>query len=270
MDALESWVDLTAEAVTRARTACDELRWHEAYRRRWRDVRTEAGLRAAVASAGLEGARVGIDRVRLLAGGGAEPQGAPEHVALGCARAQALVEGLMPDLGAGDRAPLLPLPQLLARLHTVAGLGWLPVEALGRLRSTEPAQDLTGLGPAPTGRDVAARIDLLGTTVATTRAPALVVAALVHAEVLAVRPFVAGNGVVARALARLLVTTGGLDPTGSVLPEEAWVAAPQPYLASAAGYATGTVAGVAGWIEASSRAVVDGAARARELADTFV
>ncbi|MFS0705943.1 hypothetical protein AB6N23_15640, partial [Cellulomonas sp. 179-A 9B4 NHS] len=52
-------VPAVAEAVAAARAACEELRWHEAFRRRSREVRAEAGLRAAAASAALDGAPVG-------------------------------------------------------------------------------------------------------------------------------------------------------------------------------------------------------------------
>jgi hypothetical protein len=191
-------------------------------------------------------------------------------VLTGAVRGSALAERLMPEL-AGRGAPSLPpLPQLLARAHTVVGAGWVPTDALGRLRDDEPARDVTGLGPAPLGREVAARIDLLARTVATTSAPALVVAALVHAEVLAVRPFVAGNGLVARLVGRVLLTSGGLDPTGSVLPEAVWAAAPQVYVAGVAGYATGTAQGVAGWLAQYADAVVQGAAGAREVADAVL
>ncbi|WP_246783764.1 Fic family protein [Cellulomonas persica] len=297
-DALTGWVEVTADAVERARAACDELRWHEAYRRRWREVRAEAGLRAAHASAALEGARLPLDLVRSLATGttswpaaGAAPRpaddgagptvarggsaaGVPavdaEAVLVGALRGASLVESLVPDLGSQQRAALPPLPQLLARAHTVVGAGWLPVDALGRLRTDEPALDQRGLGPAPTGREVAARIDLLARTVATTNAPALVVAALVHAEVLAVRPFVAGNGLVARLVARVLATSGGLDPTGSVLPELTWADAPQPYVAGVAGYSTGEPERVAAWFTSYASAVVAGAAAARTVADAVL
>ena len=47
----------------------------------------------------------------------------------------------------------------------------------------------------------------------------LVVASVVHAEMAAVRPFVQGNGVVARAVERALVQATGLDPTGVAVPE---------------------------------------------------
>ncbi|WP_444664706.1 Fic family protein [Cellulomonas sp. CW35] len=293
-DALAGWVDVTADAVGRARSACAELRWHEAYRRRWREVRAEAGLRAAHASAALEGARLPLELVRSLATGGtalghtdasarsdtdasarggtggpAREAGA-EAVLVGALRGASFVDALVPDLGAQQAAALPPLPQLLARAHTLVGAGWLPVEQLGRLRTDEPALDQRGLGPAPTGREVAARVDLLARTIATTQAPALVVAALVHAEVLAVRPFVAGNGLVARVVARALATTGGLDPTGSVLPEVVWAAAPQQYVAAVAGYATGEPQRVAAWFGTYADAVVAGAAQARQVADAVL
>ncbi|HEY8721218.1 MAG TPA: cell filamentation protein Fic, partial [Pengzhenrongella sp.] len=60
-----------ADAVARARAACEELRWHEAFRRRWREVRAEATVRSARASAALEGARVPVDVLRDAARGAA-------------------------------------------------------------------------------------------------------------------------------------------------------------------------------------------------------
>ncbi|MBT0994147.1 Fic family protein [Cellulomonas sp. DKR-3] len=278
---LAGWVEVAAESVERARTACAELRWHEAYRRRWREVRAESGLRAAQASALLEGARLPLDVARGIATGAAGASlgpgsvggggvADPEAVLTGAVRGSAFAERLMPEL-AGQGAPAVPpLPQLLARAHTVVAAGWVPTAALGRLRDDEPARDVAGLGPAPVGREVAARIDLLSRTVATTSAPALVVAALAHAEVLAVRPFVAGNGLVARLVGRVLLTCGGLDPTGSVLPESVWAAAPQVYVAGAAGYATGTTQGVAAWLTQYADAVASGAGAAREVADAVL
>ncbi|MBO9555469.1 MAG: Fic family protein [Cellulomonas sp.] len=261
-----------ADAVDAARVACEELRWHEAYRRRWREVRAEAGLRGAQASAALDGARVPLDAVRALATGpaGSSSASSTDAVAWGAVRAVAFVERLMPELGARGQAALPPFGQLLAGVHSAVTVGWLDAADVGRVRHDEAPRDLTGLGPAPVGDEVAARLDLLGRTVAATRAPALVVAAVVHGELLALRPFAAGNGVVARAVARLLVTSRGLDPTGSVLPEPGWAAAPNLYLAAAAGFATGTADGVAGWVRACAAGAVDGAARARAVADAVL
>jgi hypothetical protein len=272
-------------AVDRARTACEELRWHEAFRRRWREVRAEADLRAVRASAAVDGARVPLDAVRASAteglasadpgrngpAGEASGPGATGLVVAGALRATALAAGWRPALGGRDEPSLPPLGQVLARLHTAAAAGWLPPEDLGRVRSPGVApRDLAGLGPAPEGPQVADRLTLLAATVGVTRAPALVVAAVVHGELLALRPFAAGNGVVARAVSRLLLGVRGLDPTGAVVPEVAWAATPQPYLAAAAGFATGTPEGVAAWVAAHADAVVAGAAEGRAVADAVL
>ncbi|WP_258725944.1 Fic family protein [Cellulomonas sp. NS3] len=295
-----------AEAVDAARRACEELRWHEAYRRRWREVRAEAGLRSARGSAALDGARVPLDVVRALAvgaGAGSDPgpgdparpelapagAGHPERarpghsggaavdrsapdvaVATGALRAAAEVERLMPGLGARGAAALPPFGQLAARLHAAAGRGWVADDDLGRLRTDQPPLDLRGLGAAPSGPEVAARLDLLGRVLRETRVPAVVVAAVVHGEVLALRPFVAGNGLVARALSRLVLTSRGLDPTGSLVPEHTWAGAPNPYLSAAAGFATGTPDGLAGWVAFCARGAVGGAREARAVADAVL
>ena len=190
---------------------------------------------------------------------------------LGALRAGAGAERLMPALVGRDRTVLPPLAQMLSRLHAAAAGGRVESDLVGRTRpaGVEPA-DLRGLGPAPDGERVAARLDLLARTVAATSAPALVVAAVVHGELLALRPFVAGNGVVARAVARLLVTARGLDPTGSVVPEAVWARQPNLYLGAAAQFATGTPDGVAAWVVACARAVVQGADEARSVADAVL
>lgn len=291
-DPLAALVELpgVAAAVESARVACEELRWHEAFRRRWREVRAEADLHAARASAAVDGARVPLAALRAVAvgasglapvGSGGETrtsstaQGVPQtsaadRVAVGALRATVLAAGWRPDLGGRGEVVLPPFAHLLARLHAAATADWLPSVDVGRLRTAGPPRDLTGLGAAPAGHELAARVQLLGRTVEQSRAPGLVVAAVVHAELLALRPFAAGNGIVARAVSRLLLTTRGLDPTGTVVPEVGWAAEPNPYLAASAGFATGSPAGVAGWLVASASAVVRGAAEARAVADSVL
>ncbi len=288
-DPLATLVQLpgVAAAVESARVACEELRWHEAFRRRWREVRAEADLHAARASAAVDGARVPLGTLRAVAVGGAaldaaDPAArasstarspgsvqatAAERLAVGALRASVLAATWRADLGGRGESVLPPFVQMLARLHVAATAGWLPADDVGRLRAAAAPRDLTGLGAAPSGQELAARVQLLGRTVEQSRAPGLVVAAVVHAELLALRPFAAGNGVVARAASRLLLTARGLDPTGTVLPEVGWAAEPNPYLASAAGFATGSPTGVAGWLVMSASAVVRGAAEAGAVAE---
>lgn len=264
-------------AVDAARTACEELRWHEGFRRRWREVRAEADLRAARASAAVDGARVPLDVLRAVATGtlpavegpGAAPP-ADLALATGALRATVLAARWRPDLGGQTEPVVPPFAQVAARLHTAACAGWLPEADLGRLRVARAPQDLRGLGPAPVGSELAERLALLGRTVDGSQVPVLVVAAVAHAEILTLRPFAAGNGVVARAVFRMLIAGRGLDPTGAVVPETGWAQAPNPYLAAAAGFATGTPEGVAGWLRATAAAVQEGAASGREVADAVL
>ncbi|MDP9219235.1 MAG: hypothetical protein M3P23_01705, partial [Actinomycetota bacterium] len=57
-----------AEAVDRARAACTALRWHPGLRRGMAGAQAESTVRAARASAALEGAELPLDQVRLLVG----------------------------------------------------------------------------------------------------------------------------------------------------------------------------------------------------------
>lgn len=230
-----------------------------------------AGIEAARSSAALDGAVLPVEKVRALAAG-APGDDAAAVVVRGTLRAQAAAERLMPDLGAavGDRRGSLgpvPLGQLLARLHTLAAAGRVPDDELGRPRGDRPATDLTGLGAAPAGAVVADRLATLTELVRHTTAPAAVVAAVVHGELLALRPFTTANGVVARAVSRLAVTVGGLDPTGSAVPDPVWADAPLVYQATAAGFATGEPDRVAAWIVLCADAVTEGAVRAGLVAD---
>ena len=83
----------------------------------------------------------------------------------------------------------------MTRLHILAARG--VVADLGR--------------PAPTGGT--ARLLALS-SVLNSSAPALLRAAVVHGELLALRAFEGPNGVVARAAGRLTLIAAGLDPRG--------------------------------------------------------
>lgn len=258
------------EAVEEAREACTRLRWHRALRRQWAVVRAEADVRAAWAGLAADGVRVPLDLVRDVARGAAEPPSGPAGGAvLGALRVQAEVSRMMAAPGAaGPAAPPVPLAQLLARLHAVLG-----TDAPGRPRETVAPQDLTGLGAAPEGTELAHRLRGVAELVAQPLppgAPALVRAAVVHGELLVLRPFDAGNGAVARAVLRHLLTRDGVEPVGVVVPETAWTAQPMLHLSRAAGFATGQPGAVGAWLVHCAEAVVAGARDASEVADAVL
>jgi Fic family protein len=93
-----------------------------------------------------------------------------------------------------------------------------------------------------------------------TGAPALVQAAVVHGELLALRPFGSMNGLVARAAQRVVLVASGLDPK-SVCPAEVGLAelGAEAYARALEGYASGTPEGVAAWIGHCAEAVTLGA-----------
>ncbi|HET8615797.1 MAG TPA: cell filamentation protein Fic [Actinomycetales bacterium] len=252
------------EAVDAARDACTQLRWHQALRRRTAEAAAESTARAARASAAMEGAELPLDVVRdMLRGAVAAPGDAVGRVVSGALRATAESRQLSRVL---STAPW----QALARLHTAAAAGLVDDEALGRpRRDDEEPRDLAGPGVPPSGAELHGRLDgLVELLTLPGDVPALVVAALAHAEVMAMRPFVAGNGLVARSLFRALVVERGLDPTGVAVPEHGLQALGLPAYASAlTGYAGGSSEGVAGWLVHCGDAVRLGAAEGVRVAD---
>lgn len=260
-------LDGVQQAVEAARTACDTLRWHQTLRNRGEQARAESSVRAARCSAALDGARLPLELVRDAArGAGTLPEDGAGQVVLGALRAMAQTETLV--RGSWRRSPL----QALASLHMAAAAGLVPDAELGRPRGEgERPGDLPGLGPACAGRELAKRLDAMAHLIADgSAAPALVVAAVVHGEVLTLRPFTAGNGVVARAMARLVVVGSGLDLTGVAVPEAAHLADANGYAACAGGYLRGGLPGVLAWINHCSQALVDGSTEGGAVCDAVL
>jgi Fic family protein len=269
-DALRALADLpgVADRVAAARTACEQLRWHEALRRRIPEASAESRVRGAQASAALEGATVPLDLVRDVMRGAAQWPLDPdpvEQVARGAVQATAESEHVRSLVAT---APL----QALARLHVAAASGLVDDAQLGRPRTPgETSSELADLGAAPAADELRARLDGLVqvlTVAASEGVPALVVAAVAHAEVAVLRPFVRGNGVVARALERAIVQGRGLDPTGVAVTEAGHAAQGGPaYLGALAAYGTGSRAGVALWLEHSASALVAAAEQGGQVCD---
>jgi len=256
------------EAVEAAREACTGLRWHQALRRRTAEAAAETTVRAARASAALEGAELPVELVRdQLRGARPLPPDAVGATVAGALRAT-VEAGRLGEVT--RRSPA----QALARLHTAAAAGLVPEESLGRPRRRgEAPRDLGGpRRAAPPADEVAARLEALaGLLAAEGEVPALVLAAIAHGEVLALRPFLAGNGVVARALFRAVVVDRGLDPTGVAVPEAAlWTSGLPAYADALAGYVQGTSDGVAGWLRFCADAVTAGAAEGVAVADAVL
>ncbi len=227
---------VTAE-VAAGRDAVDRVHRHPANRRGWPTTAAEASVRAARASAAIEGGRVEIPADGAVS----------DPIFAGALR---VAEAIGPLLPTWRRAPL----QALARLHVLAAADLGVADAgLGRPR------------PEPGITD---RLDLLAALlVAESAVPAPVLVSVVHGELLALRPFGTANGVVARAAARLTMIATGLDPKGLVVPEVALLRSGAAYPAAVERFAGGAPDGVGAWVIFCCKAIAEGAKEATSIAD---
>ena len=217
-----------ASAMAATRDGIDALLRDRGLRRTSPEQTAESLLRGAHASAVLEGSEDSLETAR---------EGAGDEVTQAAVRVSTELLSLVPTLKA---APL----QAFARLHTLAGKGVVDDADLGRPRDAEAATRL---------RDLAATLS------APTEAPALVVAAVAHADIATASPFLSHNGIVARAVERLLLVARGVDPTSVTVPEAGHLALRREYESNLRGYASGGQAGVHAWLLYAAEAFAKGA-----------
>jgi len=282
--AREERVAAASEALYEASA---QLRWQEALRKRWREARAEASVRGAVSGAAIEGAVVSAQALREQIATG--PKGAGAHAsskdpawdaATGLWRAHSRLVGYMPDL-VGRTRPVVPATaQLMATLHRdVAGplaVGGLISEAVvGCPRESEQALENQSLegggllegGPGPNlgGQELRERLAQIVTLIDTPNLPALVRVALVHAEMLTVRPFALANGALGRLLVRHLSVRDGLDPTGVSVSDYYAGRVPGAYAEAAQAYVSASLEGVVAWIIWQAEALLEGMRQGSEL-----
>lgn len=185
-------------------------------------------LRGAHASAVLEGSTSTFEEVA---------EGAGDAIAVDAVRVSTELLSLVPVLG---RAPL----QALARIHAVASTSSLPEERRGRPRDAASAERLRSLSEA---------------LLAETAAPALMVAALAHADLATAAPFPSHNGIVARAAERLVLVARGVDPASLTVPEAGHLAHREAYESNLRGYASGEDSGIHSWLLYAPEAFASGA-----------
>jgi hypothetical protein len=204
-------------AYAASRDGIDALLRDRGLRRTTPELTADSLLRGAHASGVLEGSTSTLEDVRT---------GAADEVAQSAVRVSTELLGLLPTLAS---SPL----QAVARLHTLAGKGVVADVDLGR----------------PRDADSAARLhDLARLLTEPTRAPALLVAAVVHAEIAAAAPFVSHNGLVARAAERLLLVARGVDAKSLTVPEAGHLSLRREYESNLRGYRDGGAAGVHAWL----------------------
>jgi hypothetical protein len=97
-------------------------------------------------------------------------------------------------------------------------------------------------------------------------APGVVVAGVVHAELMVLRPFGSADGLVARAASRVVLVARGVDPDALTVPEMGLLdLGADAYGRALADYEGGTPQGLARWLVFHAASVQRGAAFARTL-----
>jgi hypothetical protein len=215
-------------AYAATRDGIDVMLRDRGLRRTSPETTAESLLRGAHASAVLEGSASSAADLRA---------GTGDETAQAAVRVSTELLALAPTLG---RSPL----QALARIHALAGAGTVAADRLGRPRDDEAAGRLRGVA------------DLL---VAPTSAPALLVAAVVHAELATAQPFASHNGIVARAAERLVLVARGVDEKSLVVPEAGHLALRPAYESNLRGYRDGGPGGVHAWLLYAAEAYAAGA-----------
>jgi hypothetical protein len=228
-----------AEAMDAARAAMDGLLREPALRRQRGEVRTAARLRSAWASAQLAGGDLPWEDFGPPFG-----DDEPGRLAHGALQVATEVGGLSDTW---RKAPL----QALARLHTVAMTGQVPDDELGRPR------------PTP---GVSERLTTMADVVVSSTAPGVLVAGIVHADLMTLRPFGSADDLVARAASRVVLVARGVDPDALTVPEMGLLdLGADAYREALDAYTAGSPEGLAHWLTFHAASVQRGAAFARTL-----
>ena len=210
-------------AYAGARDGIDVMLRDRGLRRTTPELTGESLLRGAHASAVLEGSGSTLDEVRA---------GEGDEIAQDAVRLATELLGLAPTLRA---QPL----QALARIHAIAAATSLPEDRLGRPRDADAAATLRAVAELVTAR---------------TDAPALGIAAIVHADLATAAPFLSHNGIVARAVERLVLVARAVDEKSLIVPEAAHLSLRPQYESNLRGWAGSTPAGRHSWLLYSAEA----------------
>ena len=231
--------------------AIDDLMWNRTVRRHKDALVPYTRRISGYATAALDGAQMPKD-----------PTMEPEVSPMGSISDQGLLITAEADLQrqAFKTEPL----KVLARLHTFVSTE----EDRGRPRTTNEVVDPLRLGNLPPHEILQERLSQLVDLVIESKAPSILVAAIVHAELATLRPFTQGSYLVARASTRLFLAARDVDNDGLVMSEYgAFLLGRPAYVKALSGYMSGTREGVGALISWQGEAIHRGIEMAKELAE---
>ena len=244
IDGIQSECDATLKAI-------DEFMWNRTVRRHQESLIPYTRRIAGFATAALDGAQMPKD-----------PTMEPEVSPMGSLSDQGLLITAEADLQtlAFKTEPL----KVLARLHTFVSTD----EDRGKPRTSNEVSDPLRLSSLPPHEVLQERLAQLVDLILHSKAPAILITAIAHAELATLRPFTQGSYLVARASTRLILASRDVDPGGLVMSEYgAFLQGRPAYVKALTGYMLGTQAGMLAWIQWQGNAIRQGIEMAKQLAE---
>ena len=233
-----------AQLCRQTQQRLDDVAWHRGLLRAsedfWISVRRVCGY----ASAALDGARMPDDT-----------QADPDNSAMGRLSDSGLLITAAADewWSTFSHSPM----QVWARMHSL--LDNSPDR--GQPRLDDVVVDPLHLPGVPSAPDMNARLLQLADAIVHSRAPAVLISAIAHAELATIRPFRNGSYLIARASSRLVLRSRGADRLGAASVEFGEFAVGRPnYVKALQSYGQGTTAGIVDYLSAFDAWVEQGIA----------
>lgn len=240
-----------AEAADNARARVDALLWDRSLQTKGQALAADVSRQCARASAAIDGIDVAMTAWQT---GDAFDDSPIGHAAAGIWRLETSLREILP---VWNTAPL----QALARMHSLVAADVLAPEELGRPRDGDELDDPLRIKAVTPVAIMKKRLAALAEVITVpTEAPAILQAAVVHGELVALRPFIWGSGPIARASMRLVLANRGLDPDFLVMTDAAMYSIGRPgYVDAVRAYMSATGDGVAKWLRYCAEATAVGA-----------
>ena len=231
LEQIAQW-KLVQELTGAARADIDELLWRRDVRAASREVTQSSIARGGADSAALEGADlVGVEQ---------SPLGKVLAASLAVTAEAPRMSEIWPN------APL----QVITGLHTLVAKEFVDVQELARPRLTQKADDPLHIGSLPQHQEIPGALMRLSQQCSTTRVPAVLEAGYVHGEIMRLRPFTWGSGLVARATVRTVLSARSVDPSNFSIPENGMFESTRTaYVTAIRDFSTGTQAGIESYFE---------------------
>ena len=254
MDPLSNLLKIESinNSITLALKSIDELNWNRSVRNN-KDLIPLTRRISGYASASLEGANMPTD-----------PRQEPDESPMGKLSNAAL--GITAEVDF-QLATFLKTPlQTWARLHSFVEDG----ELRGRPRTNNEVVDPLHLGSPLPHELIESRMNNLVELITTSSAPAVLVAAIAHAELATIAPFNKGSQLIARATTRIILQSRNVDQLKLVMPEYGFYKLGRnSYAKALIAYQAGSIEGVSKWVELHSQALVIGSTSSNLVTELY-